>query len=331
MAEIRQQDFETSRLQDIETSRLQDIETSRLQDFKTSRLQDFEPGSKTRSLVVFISDAHLGSGADSLERERELCAFLDSIKDDCRQLFLLGDLFDFWFTYRHLVPRGHTRLLGKLAELSDLGVEIHFFIGNHDMWLFDYLEQECGAIMHSDPEVLEIDGRRFLIGHGDGQGHLDKNYSTLRRIFRSRLNQRLFALLPPAWTFPIARRWSDSNKVKHARQDTLRYLGDDREGIVIYCKERLMHEPLDYCVFGHRHTPLVRELTVESGERKEESATHYPLPTTHTPLTTLYVNTGDWMLNRNYAVYSFNDHTLKLYDLCSSGSHEIQKGEITGC
>ena len=304
MAEIRQQDRETARPQDLETSEQYTSKTQRLED------------SKSRSLVVFISDAHLGSGADSLERERELCRFLDSIKADCRQLFLLGDMFDFWFTYRHLVPRGHTRLLGKLAELADLGVEIHFFIGNHDMWLFDYLEQECGAIMHSDPEVLEIDGRRFLIGHGDGQGHLDKNYNTLRRIFRSRLNQRLFALLPSAWTFPIARRWSDSNKVKHARQDTLRYLGDDREGIAIYCKERLLSEKIDYCVFGHRHTPLVRELRVES-------ATHYPLPTTHSPLSTLYVNTGDWLLNRNYAVYSLIDHTLRLYDL--------QKGEITGC
>lgn len=297
MAEIRQQDFETSRPQDLETPEQYTSKTQRLED------------SKSRSLVVFVSDAHLGSGVDSLDRERELCRFLDSIKSDCRQLFLLGDMFDFWFTYRHLVPRGHTRLLGKLAELADLGVELHFFIGNHDMWLFDYLEQEMGAVMHNDPEVIVIDGRRFLIGHGDGQGHLDKNYNTLRRIFRSRLNQRLFAFLPSAWTFPIARRWSDSNKVKHARQDTLRYLGDDREGIAIYCKERLRHEPLDYCVFGHRHTPLVRELKVESA--------------THNPRSTVYVNTGDWLFNRNYAVYSLNDHTLKLYDL--------QKGEITGC
>ena len=288
----------------------QDVETSGRQDHETTRPRSPED-SQSRSLVVFVSDAHLGSGSDSLQRERELCRFLDSIKSDCCMLFLLGDIFDFWFSYRHLVPRGHTRLLGTLAALADSGVVIHFFIGNHDMWLFDYLEQECGAIMHADPEVMTIDGRRFLIGHGDGQGHLDKNYSTLRRIFRSRFNQRLFAFLPSSWTFPIARRWSDSNKAKHARQDTLRYLGDDREGIAIYCKERLLQEPLDYCVFGHRHTPLVRELKVESRS-------------------TLYVNTGDWLLNRNYAVYSLVDHTLHLYDLCSSGSHEIQKGHTTG-
>ena len=274
------------------------------------------------ALTYFISDAHLGSGADSLQRERELCAFLDTIGVSVTQppsypatqppshpsnqaittrLFLLGDMFDFWFTYRYVVPRGHIRLLGKLAELADRGVEIHFFLGNHDMWMFDYLEKECGAIMHSDPEVFDLDGCRFLIGHGDGLGHLDKGFDILRCIFRSRLNQRLFALLPPSWVFPFAHRWSDSNKDKHARADTLHYLGDDREGIVLYCRQRLQAEHFDYCVFGHRHTPLVMPL----GQH------------------TTYVNTGDWLFNRNYAVYNPDDHTLRLYDL--------QKGEITGC
>lgn len=242
-------------------------------------------------MTYFISDAHLGSGSDSLERERQLCCFLDSIKGDCKTLFLLGDMFDFWFSYRYTVPRGHTRLLGKLAELADNGVELHFFIGNHDMWMFDYLEKETGAVMHDEPEVFEIDGKRFLIGHGDGLGHLDKQFDLLRKVFRSRFNQRLFALLPPSWTFPIALRWSDSNKLLHARQDSLHYLGDEREGIVLYCKERLAKEHFDYCVFGHRHTPLVMPL---------EGA--------------LYVNTGDWMLNRNYAVFSPEDKSLKLYD-----------------
>lgn len=257
---------------------------------------------------VFISDSHLGSGSDSLQREMELCRLLDSIKQDCDRLFLLGDIFDFWFTYRRLVPRGNVRLLGKLAELADSGVEIHFFLGNHDMWMFDYLEKEMGVIMHSEPEVFEFDGKRFLIGHGDGLGHLDKSFDFIRRIFRSRLNQRLFALLPSSFTFPIARRWSDSNKRKHAKQDTLHYLGDEREGIVLYCKQRLQNEHFDYCVFGHRHTPLMRPLASEC----------------------TYINTGDWMINRNYAVYSSSDHTFKLYNLCF-GSHEIQKSEIAGC
>ena len=249
----------------------------------------------------FISDAHLGSGGDSRQRERELCRFLDSIRDDCGQLFLMGDMFDFWFTYRHLVPRGNTRLLGKLAEMADGGTVIHFFLGNHDMWMFDYLADEMGAVMHDEPETFVIDGRRFLVGHGDGLGHLDKKFDFLRRVFRSRFNQRLFALLPSALTFPIARRWSDTNKDRHARQDTLHYLGDNREGIVVYCKERLREEHFDYCVFGHRHTPLTMQLS--------EGCT--------------YVNTGDWFFNRNYAVYDPQYKTLRLYDL--------QKGEITGC
>ena len=277
-----------------------DIEPSVRQDFESAGQCSGE-AVPPRSLVVFVSDAHLGSGPDSLARERQLCDFLDSVKDDCRQLFLLGDMFDFWFTYRHLVPRGHVRMLGKLAELADSGVELHFFLGNHDMWMFDYLESEMGATMHPDPETFVIDGRRFLIGHGDGLGHLDKGFDLLRRIFRSRFNQRLFALLPASWTFPVARRWSDNNKLKHARHDMLHYLGDDREGIVVYCKERLQHEHFDYCVFGHRHTPLAMPLA---------DGTHY-------------VNTGDWLLNRNYAVYSYHTHTLTLYDL--------QKGELAGC
>lgn len=253
--------------------------------------------------VYFISDAHLGSGADSAERERELCALLGSIEADCAQLFLLGDMFDFWFTYRHVVPRGNVRLLGRLAEMADRGVEIHFFIGNHDMWVFDYLTEECGIAVHDDPEVFEIDKHRFLIGHGDGLGHFDKKFDILRKIFRSRLNQRLFAMLPSAWTFPVARHWSDSNKRRHEKEDCLHYLGDDREGIVVYCRERLKQEHFDYCVFGHRHTPLTRQI----GEG------------------CLYVNTGDWMFNRNYAVYDPESHRLTLYDRDGrevTGTHE---------
>ena len=242
--------------------------------------------------VYFVSDAHLGSGDDSRERERELCRFLDAIAPDCKKLFLLGDMFDFWFSYRHVVPRGHVRLLGKIAALADSGVEVHFFIGNHDMWLFDYLQRECGVVMHDEPEVIDLGGKRFLIGHGDGLGHLDKAFDVMRSVFRSRTNQRLFSLLPPALTFPIARRWSDNNKLKHARQNTSHYLGDEREGIVIYCKERLAAEKLDYCVFGHRHTPLVMPLS--------DSCT--------------YVNTGDWLLNRNYAVFRPSEGKMELHD-----------------
>ena len=246
---------------------------------------------KMRDKVYFISDAHLGSGSDSREREVELCGLLDDIKDDCKTLMLLGDMFDFWFSYKYLVPRGHVRLLGKLAEMSDRGVEIHFFLGNHDMWVFDYLTEEFGAIVHADPIEMEIYGKRFLIGHGDGLGHTDHWFDFAKLFFRSPLCHKLFKMLPSAFTFGIAHRWSEGNKRKHAKKDMLHYLGDDREGIVIYCKERLRKEHFDYCVFGHRHTPLTRDLG--------DGCT--------------YLNVGDWLHNRNYALFG-GDGVLELRD-----------------
>ena len=249
--------------------------------------------------LYFVTDAHLGVGADSRERERTLCELLDRMKADAGMVVLLGDMFDFWFSYRHVVPRGHIRLLGKLAELADSGVELHYFIGNHDMWLFDYLEQEMRITMHEEPEVLTFGGKRFLVGHGDGLGHLDPHYDRLRRIFRCRLNQRLFALLPEWMTFGLAIRWSDSSKQKHLKED-LAYKGEEREGIVLYCKERLAHEELDYCVFGHRHTPLQVTLSVQSNGHDVE-----------------YVNAGDWFTHRTYAC--FDGQRLRLIDAANCG------------
>ena len=150
--------------------------------------------------LYFVTDAHLGAGDDSLQREQELCQLLDRIKEDAAMVVFLGDMFDFWFTYRYVVPKGHVRLLGRMAELADAGIELHFFIGNHDMWLFDYLKDEMNITMHDNPDLLEFDGRRFLVGHGDGLGHLDRRYDFIRRIFRCRLNQRLFALPPSRLT-----------------------------------------------------------------------------------------------------------------------------------
>ena len=234
--------------------------------------------------LYFLSDAHLGAGPDSPQRERELCALLDQMKQDAAMIVFLGDIFDFWFTYRYVVPKGHVRLLGKMAQLADAGIELHFFIGNHDMWLFDYLKDEMGVVMHDEPDILEFDGRRFLVGHGDGLGHLDRRYDVIRHIFRSRLNQRLFALLPSGLTFGIAHRWSNSSRNEHIKKNPkiFEYQGDDREGIVIYCRQRLEKEQFDYCVFGHRHTPLVKDDCLPG---------------------CTYVNVGDWLIHRNYAEY----------------------------
>ena len=250
------------------------------------------PGSK----IYFITDAHLGAGEDSRQREIELCALLDRIKNDAAIIVFLGDMFDFWFSYKYVVPKGFVRLMGKMAELSDSGITIHFFIGNHDMWLFNYLKDEMNIVMHDDPDILEFDGKRFLVGHGDGLGHQDKRYDCIRRIFRCRLNQRLFALLPQWMTFGIANSWSSHSRKGHIKKNPkiFEYQGDEREGIVIYCRQRLLNEQFDYCVFGHRHTPIVRSIESPSGH------------------SSVYVNVGDWLMHRNYAVYA--DGQINLYD-----------------
>ena len=245
--------------------------------------------------TFFITDAHLGCGTDSAQREADMVKWLDSIADEARRLIMLGDIFDFWFTYKHAVPRGYVRLLGKLAELSDNGTEIHFFIGNHDMWMFDYLEKEMGAIMHSEPENMEIDGKLFLIGHGDGLWDKDHKYNILKRIFRCRLNQWLFAGVHPNVSFPIARKWSNSSRKKHSLKE-LGYLGDDKEAIYLHCKKMQQNrldagvQPYDFFVFGHRHTAISRPLG---------DAT--------------YINVGNWIEKRDYAVFDGESVTLKSF------------------
>ena len=247
--------------------------------------------------LYFITDAHLGAGSDTLQREKALCTLLNRMSHDAAMIVFLGDMFDFWFTYRHVVPRGYTRLLGCMASLADKGIQLHYFVGNHDMWMFNYLTDEMSITMHNDPAVLEFDGKRFLVGHGDGLGHLDKTYDCLRWIFRNPVNQKLFSLLPEWMTFGIASGWSQKKRSTRLQRtpEILEYQGDDREGIVLYCKERLQQDPFDYCVFGHRHTPLTKTISSPNGR----SAT--------------YVNVGDWLLHRNYAVYS--DGRLTLHDL----------------
>lgn len=241
-----------------------------------------------RDKLYFITDAHLGSGQDTHERERELCMLLDRIKQDAHTVCFLGDMFDFWFSYKHLVPRGFVRLLGKMAELSDAGITLHYFIGNHDMWLFDYLTEQMKITMHSEPAIMTFDNKTFLIGHGDGVGKTDKKFNLLKSIFRNRFNQILFASLPSRLTFGIAHAWSEHSKTKHNYPS---YLGDDKEDIVIYCKQQTERQHIDYCVFGHRHNAIAKPLSTN----------------------TMYINVGDWLHHREYAVYSNGQMTLATY------------------
>lgn len=249
--------------------------------------------------TYFISDSHFGAGSDSLLREKELVAFLDSIEADCSRLIFLGDIFDFWFTYKYVVPKGHVRILGKLASMVDRGIEVHYFIGNHDMWLFDYLEKEIGLIVHPDPCNMTIDGKLFHLGHGDGLAHditknaHEKRYIWLKRLFRCRFNQKLFALINPLIGVGIALRWSDSSRKSHGHKFD-HYLGDEKEGIVLHCRRQLGTADYDYFVFGHRHMVLEKEITF--GSRK---ATYY--------------NVGDWIDHRNYAKFDGTTFSLCNY------------------
>ena len=252
--------------------------------------------------TYFITDAHLGSGDDTLRRERDLVAWLRSIEADARRVVMLGDIFDFWFTYRHAVPRGCVRLLGQMADMADRGVEFHFFIGNHDMWLFDYLEKEIGVVMHDEPEVMELDGKLFLLGHGDGMGNQDRSYNFIKWVFRNRFNQWLFAGVHPNIGFPLAHRWSGNSRRRHSLVDN-GYLGDDREGIFQFClstQQRRVaagQRPIDFFLFGHRHTPVVRTVEVRSDE---DSA-----------IVAQYINVGNWIENRNFAVFDGSSTVLK--------------------
>ncbi len=248
-------------------------------------------GDKT----FFITDAHLGSGADSRQREADMVRWLDSIASEARRIVMLGDMFDFWFSYRDVVPKGFVRLLGKMAELADRGVEFHFFIGNHDMWLFDYLTREVGVVMHKAPAAMEWEGRLFLMGHGDGMGAHDGVYNFMKYLFRNRFCQRLFAIVPPAVGFGIARRWSASSRKKHNASDT-GYMGDDKESIFLFCRQRQQERlakgdrPYDYFLFGHRHTAVTRPL---------DNAT--------------YINVGNWIERRDYAVFDGNTVRLESF------------------
>ena len=209
--------------------------------------------------VYFLSDAHLGSLALEHRRtqERRLVRFLDSIKEKAAAVYLLGDMFDCWDEYKYVVPKGYTRFLGKLSELTDRGVEVHFFTGNHDLWTYGYLEQECGVIVHRKPETTEIYGKVFFLAHGDGLGDPDKRFKFLRRLFHNRTCQRLLNAIHPRWGMALGLNWAKHSRLKRANGKELPYMGEDREFLVLFTKEYMKtHQNVDYFIYGHRHIEL---------------------------------------------------------------------------
>lgn len=209
--------------------------------------------------VYILSDAHLGSLAIEHRRtqERRIVRFLDDIKYKAAAVYLLGDMFDFWYEYKYVVPKGFTRFLGKLSELTDMGVEVHYFTGNHDIWMYGYLEEECGVTLHRQPLTTEIYGKVFYMAHGDGLGGGDRRFHLIRGIFHNRLCQRLFSMIHPRWGMQFGLTWAKHSRMKRADGKEPPYMGEDREKLVLYTKEYIKtHKDIDYFIYGHRHIEL---------------------------------------------------------------------------
>jgi len=242
--------------------------------------------------IFFLSDFHLGApnAEKSLEREKRVVHFLNNIKHEAKEIFVLGDLFDFWYEYKRVVPRGFVRILGKLAELTDMGIRIHFFVGNHDMWMKDYFQKELNIPVYFEPREFEYDGKKFLIGHGDGLGPGDKGYKFIKKIFRNPVCQWLFGILPPAIGMGLADYFSRKSRAQTGISDE-KFLGEENEWLVIYAKEILQKKHYDYFVFGHRHLPLNIRLSNNSR----------------------YVNLGDWIKYNSYALFENGELSLRYY------------------
>ncbi|GGG38289.1 UDP-2,3-diacylglucosamine hydrolase [Croceivirga lutea] len=248
----------------------------------------FEAGKK----IYFSSDNHLGAPTfkESLPREKKFIAWLDFVKKDAAAIFLMGDLFDFWFEYKTVVPKGFTRTLGKLAELTDAGIPIYYFVGNHDLWMNGYFEEELNIPVYHKPQQLSINNKQFFIGHGDGLGPGDLGFKRMKKVFTNPLAKWFFRWLHPDLGVRLAQHLSVNNKIISGDADAT-FLGEDKEWLIQYCKRKLETDHYDYFIFGHRHLPLEIDL-------KERSK---------------YINLGDWVQYFTYAVFDGNELKLETF------------------
>jgi UDP-2,3-diacylglucosamine hydrolase len=238
--------------------------------------------------IYFASDQHLGAPTHeaSLPREKKFVAWLNVIKEDAGAVFLLGDLFDFWFEYKTVVPKGFVRVLGKLAELKDAGIAIYFFVGNHDLWMRDYFQKELDIPVFHQPQEFDINGKLFLIGHGDGLGPEDHGYKRMKKVFTFPFFKWLFRWLHPDIGVRLGHYFSVKNKLISGDEDA-QFLGEENEWLALYCKRKLTEKHYDFFIFGHRHLPLEIELNS----------------------TSKYINLGDWI---QYFTYGEFMKTFKL-------------------
>ena len=232
--------------------------------------------------IYFASDFHLGVPDDesSKKREKLLVKWLESIRHDAHSVYLLGDTFDFWFEYKHTIPKGFTRFLGKLAEIRDAGIPIFMFIGNHDMWMFDYFPRELGIPVIREQQVLVVGKQKLLIGHGDGLGPGDRFYKILRAgLFHNRFFQWVFNWVHPNLGMALAHAWSKSSRISNLKKE--QFQNEKNEFLFAYCTEMEKTQHFDYYIYGHRHLPL--DLPVGPSSR--------------------YINLGEWVNFTTYAVY----------------------------
>jgi len=247
--------------------------------------------SKTK--IYFASDFHLGvpTYTESLEREKKIISWLDKIKEDAKSIYLLGDIFDFWFEYKAVIPKGFVRLLGKLAELSDNGTDIFLIKGNHDLWMYDYLPKEVGVKIIEDKTILSENGKIIFLAHGDGLGPGDFGYKIIKKIFTNKICQWVFARLHPNLGLGIAHFWSKRSRIANNKNPE-QFLGEEKEWLVSYCKEKQKENPVDYYIFGHRHLPLEIEIDLKAK----------------------YINVGDWIHHNSYAVFDGENLMLKYFN-----------------
>ncbi len=247
----------------------------------------------TDKKIYFASDFHLGAPSydSSIQREKKIVEWLNAIQHDAAEVFLVGDIFDFWFEYKQAIPKGFVRLQGKIAELTDKGIPVHVFTGNHDMWIFDYLPKELGVKVYREPIEREFFGKRFFIGHGDGLGPGDRGYKFIKKVFANRFCQWCFARLHPNFGIWLANKFSKTSRAKTGKSDE-KFLGEEGEWLIQYCKQKLETEHYDYFVFGHRHLPLEIDL----------------------PKNSKYFNLGEWINYRSYLEVSAESVSLKTWD-----------------
>jgi UDP-2,3-diacylglucosamine hydrolase len=251
------------------------------------------PSTRGKFKTYFASDFHLGTNGatTSAERERLIVKWLDESAVDMKALYLVGDVWDYWFEYGQVIPKGYSRLLGCLAKLRDDGVPIYYFTGNHDMWMFRYLTEELDIPILRKPVIHEIDGKKFFIGHGDGLGPGDHGYKFIKKVFANPVSQWLFARIHPNTGLRIMKYWSGQSR-DYTRMEE-KFLGPEKEWLVQYAHDVLKKVDIDYFIFGHRHLPIDYHLGVKNAR---------------------YINLGDWLVYNSYAVFDGDKLELKYFN-----------------